>query len=264
MEGMDFKRMQYARLLFGPLEWIETLTIRDEQLSKDGVMKIGSPSDFIHPPLVDTYMPTLQTFSLAVSTALTEILTSLSSILMLLPSDSLENSHRPYLASPDVIRLLRYAPQPLSERGSSHLAHTDLGSLTFLFTRQWGLQVLGAGEWKWVEPRAGYAIVNLGDCLSLLTNSLLKSCTHRVGPLPGRPMEERYSFAYLLRPQDETVMRAVRSPLVGMAEVAQGEEKEKEEEEEEFTCAEWIQRKFGALRANTWDEKKNWVLTGAA
>ena len=202
-------------------------------------------------------MPSLRTFSLAVSTAAITILASLSSTLALSPFESLQNSHRPDVASPNLVRLLKYAAQPLSERGCSHIPHTDLGSLTFLFTRQHGLQILGAesGEWEWVKPRAGYATVNLGDCLSLLTNKLLKSCRHRVSALPGRAMRERYSFAYFLRAQDDAVMKAVRSPLVKADEVV--------ESEEEFTSAEWMRKKYAMLRGDTWNEKSSWILTGA-
>lgn len=227
-----------------------------KKLPKDGILNLG-PTEFKRPQVVDNHMASLRTFSLAVSIAATTILASLSSTLTLSPLDSLQTSHRPHLASPNLIRLLKYAPQPLSERGSSHIPHTDLGSLTFLFTRQYGLQILGAdsGAWEWVKPRAGYATVNLGDCLSLLTNKCLKSCRHRVNALPGRGMEERYSFAYFLRPQDETVMRPVRSPLVSVAEVGEGEAG--------FTSAEWMRRKYAMLRGETWNEKSSWILTGA-
>ena len=68
-------------------------------------------------------------------------------------------------------------------------------------------------------------------------------------------MEERYSFAYFLRPRDETVMRAVRSPLLSVAEV--------DEETEGFTSAEWMRRKYMMLRGETWNEKSSWILTGA-
>ena len=97
--------------------------------------------------------------------------------------------------------------------------------------------------------------MNLGDCLSLLTNKCLKSCRHRVNAFPGRVMEERYSFAYFLRPQDETVMRPVRSPLVSVGEVV--------ESEVGFTSAEWMRRKYAMLRGKTWNEQSSWILTGA-
>ena len=68
-------------------------------------------------------------------------------------------------------------------------------------------------------------------------------------------MEERYIFASFWRAQDETVMRAVTSPLVSVAEVAEGEGA--------FTSAEWMRRKYAMLRGETWNEKSSWILNGA-
>lgn len=257
VKRMGFNRMRYA--MFPPfLEFFTLrLTIRDKKLPKDGILNIGPSSGFKHPQIVDAHMPSLRTFSLAVSVAATTILTSLSATLQLPRCETLQASHRPDLTSPNLIRLLKYAAQPPSERGSSHIPHTDLGSLTFLFTRQYGLQILGteSGKWEWVEPRDGYATVNVGDCMSLLTNRLFKSCRHRVSALPARPMGQRYSFAYFLRPRDETAMKAVMSPLVSAPEDSEGEE--------EFTSAEWMRRKYAMLRGQTWNEKSSWILTGA-
>lgn len=81
-------------------------------------------------------------------------------------------------------------------------AHTDFGSLTLLFGRVGGLQVLvpegmrgegegeengrGEGErWVYVRPLEGHAIVNVGDALSFFTGGLLRSCVHRVVAAPG-------------------------------------------------------------------------------
>lgn len=220
-------------------------------------MKLGDESDFQRPQVADSYMPSLRNFTLAISTAASTILHALSSNLLLQADENLNNVHRTHLPSPDLIRLLRYHSQPLSERGSSHVPHTDLGSMTFLFTKQYGLQILGAEsqDWEWVQPREGHATVNIGDCLSLLTNKLLRSCRHRVSALPGQAMKERYSFAYFLRAEDETPMRAVKSPLV--SEVGG------EEEEEVFTSGEWMKRKYAMLRKDTWKKDSNWILTGA-
>ncbi|GAB1210901.1 hypothetical protein ATERTT37_000011 [Aspergillus terreus] len=96
---------------------------------------------------------------------------------------NLKLNHELTAPSLDIIRLLKYQPQPASEQVViPHAAHTDMGSLTFLFTRQLGLQIQCPGDgneaedWRWVQPpRAGHAIVNLGDSLSLLTNGVLRS-----------------------------------------------------------------------------------------
>ena len=218
-------------------------------------MQLGDECDFQRPDVVDSYLPSLHSFTVAISIAASAIFHALSSHLLLQAKENLHNVHRTHLPSPDLIRLLRYHSQPLSERGSSHIPHTDLGSMTFLFTKQYGLQILGADgqTWEWVQPREGHATVNIGDCLSLLTNKLFRSCRHRVSALPGQAMKERYSFAYFLRAEDETPMRAVKSPLIRGAG----------EEEECFTSGEWMKRKYAMLRKDTWNEGNNWILTGA-
>lgn len=48
------------------------------------------------------------------------------------------------------LRLLKYYAQHFHEPGPPQTAHTNLGSLTVLFSKHSGLQVLqkGAGEWS--------------------------------------------------------------------------------------------------------------------
>lgn len=178
---------------------------------------------------------------------------SLSKTLRLDPTEGFENFHRPGISSPDLLRLLKYHPQPVSERGPPQTPHTDLGSLTFLFTRQPGLQVLPRGkqEWTYVAPKAGHAIINLGDGMSLLSNGLLQSCLHRVAPLPGAAFQTRYSFAYLQRAEDITPMIGLKSGLIPAHET----------KEAVFTSGEWLQRKFGMLRGATHTSAEGWVLT---
>lgn len=42
-----------------------------------------------------------------------------------------------------------------------------------------------SGEWLWVKPKKGCAIVNLGDAAVKFTNGVLCSGRHRVIPAPG-------------------------------------------------------------------------------
>lgn len=183
------------------------------------------------------------------------MLSSLSRSLELDLDDDFCKTHRSHLPSPDLVRLLRYHAQPPSEQGSSHVLHTDLGSMTFLFIKQDGLQILGAksGEWEWMLPKKGYATVNIGDCLSLLTNKTFRSCRHRVKAAPGQAMKERYSFAYFMRPDEDAFMKAVSSPLVPKVD----------RQDEVFTSAQWLQRKYAMLRRDTWKKDENWMLSGA-
>ena len=89
----------------------------------------------------------------------------------------------------------------------------------------------------------------------MLTGGLLHSCLHRVGPRPGRAMEERYSFAYLQRAEDDVRMEA----LPGFGNEVAGTK-------EVYTSREWLEKKFGVLRRKTWTEETEAqrILTGSA
>ncbi|KAH7371054.1 hypothetical protein BKA66DRAFT_536042 [Pyrenochaeta sp. MPI-SDFR-AT-0127] len=86
-----------------------------------------------------------------------------------------------------------------------HNKHTDIGSLTFLLPKQWGLQILSTqtGQWEFVTPRPGHAVINVGDSLHFPSERKLVSVVHRVIPLHEKQEEDRYSIAYFLRVNDD-------------------------------------------------------------
>lgn len=91
-------------------------------------------------------------------------------------------------------------------------SHTDFGSITLLFNWLGGLQIQSrdpakVGQWEYVKPVEGCAIINLGDGMVTFTNGMLKSAKHRVVPAPGEQVEvERYSVVYFVRPHNEATM----------------------------------------------------------
>lgn len=129
------------------------------------------------------------------------IMASLSNALHADSSDRFEQHHRDEAESNTTLVLLRY-PKDVSASNVGHNAHTDIGSLTLLFSKQPGLQILSpeTHEWEWVAPREGHAIINIGDSLRFLSGKRLASCMHRVIPTTDHPTENRYSIAYFLRP----------------------------------------------------------------
>lgn len=191
------------------------------------------------------------------------IFRTLSDALCVEPHERFESFHRPAHPSPDIVRLLKYHEHRVSPEAPyvPQVPHTDLGSLTFLFAPSPGLQILrpDADEWAYVQPRPCHAVVNLGDALSMLTGGFLRSSLHRVGPLPGADMPERYSFAFLMRPENRIIMRPVKSPLITPIHYASWES------QSSCTSGEWMARKFGALRAGQTKENANedWVLSSA-
>jgi len=98
--------------------------------------------------------------------------------------------------------MFRYVPgDDRTDRCIGHQQHTDIGSLTLLFSEQWGLQVQppGTDKWEFIQPREGHAVINVGDSLRFASGKKLYSCIHRVVPTDNP--HPRYSIAYFLRPE---------------------------------------------------------------
>lgn len=131
------------------------------------------------------------------------MLSCLSTALSLTGEDRFESSHRNEYKSNSALAMMRYLPgDPTSSKEIGHQKHTDIGSLTLLFSEQWGLQVLppGCDTWSFVEPKAGHAVINVGDSLRFASGHRLFSCIHQVVPIDN--ISDRYSIAFFLRPEN--------------------------------------------------------------
>lgn len=129
------------------------------------------------------------------------LLANLSDVSSLDGRTRFEEHHRDDKPSNTTLVLLHYPQQGLDD-GMGHNKHTDIGSITLLFTEQWGLQLQRPWsiDWEFVAPRDGHAIINIGDSLRFLSGKLFSSCLHRVVPVAAD--EDRYSIAYFLRPEN--------------------------------------------------------------
>lgn len=157
-------------------------------------------------------------------------------------SDSFESCHTLGTSPLDLLRLLKY-PNAIGDAtfGIPQLAHSDMGSLTFLFTGSPRLQILPSGTkmWRNVLPVPGHAIVNFGDAMKILSGGKIESVSHRVVTVPGKQVRDRCSFAFLVRPKLTAQMAALprfRSEM----EV---------EDKVPMTCEEWVSMRFSQLRA---------------
>ncbi|EON98360.1 putative 2og-fe oxygenase superfamily protein [Phaeoacremonium minimum UCRPA7] len=134
------------------------------------------------------------------------ILSALSTGLGLTGAARFENSHRNDRPSTSTLAMMHYVPSdPAKDHNVGHQKHTDISSLTLLFSEQWGMQIRppGAREFGFVAPKVGSAIVNVGDSLRFASGHTMQSCIHRV--VPANPTEHRYSIAYFLRAEDDTM-----------------------------------------------------------
>ncbi|KAF9889004.1 hypothetical protein FE257_007981 [Aspergillus nanangensis] len=114
--------------------------------------------------------------------------------------------HRQDCESLTTLAMFRYPRQESATTGVGHNKHTDIGTLTFLLCEQWGLQVLcrDPDGWRFVAPKPGHAVINVGDTLCFLSSNRVRSAVHRVIPKRGLQHEDRYSIAYFLRAANET------------------------------------------------------------
>lgn len=157
-----------------------------------------------------------------------------------LPAGTLQNLHRRQAVSGDQVRFVKAPPQPQDDRRTALGQHTDFGSVTVLFNRLGGLQVLPPGadaEWVYVRPLPGLAIVNLGDAMVKFTNGLFRSNIHRVVSPPGCQGDStRYSLVYFSRPEESVMLRRLEgSDLIPVIEEGQVEE--------EINSKDWIIRR---------------------
>ncbi|SPO06750.1 related to gibberellin 20-oxidase [Cephalotrichum gorgonifer] len=134
------------------------------------------------------------------------ILSALSTSLGLTGAARFENTHRNDRPSTTTLAMMHYIPSdPAKDENVGHQKHTDISSLTFLFSEQWGLQIRppGSKEFGFVEPKKGCAVINVGDSLRFASGHTMQSCIHRV--VPFDPTEHRYSIAYFMRAEDSTM-----------------------------------------------------------
>jgi isopenicillin N synthase-like dioxygenase len=85
--------------------------------------------------------------------------------------------------------------------------HTDSGTLTLLFYKDWSIHAFlpDADRWAFIPPPPeGCTLVNVADTLQTLSEGKLHSPKHRVTqPIDGA--KNRYFLSYFLRPENEWI-----------------------------------------------------------
>jgi isopenicillin N synthase-like dioxygenase len=160
-----------------------------------------------------------------------------------LPHGTLANMHRMSAVGTDQIRLTRTNPPHMEHGGIPE--HRDASSMTLLFNKQSGLQILppGGSQWCYVRPLPGHAIVNLGDAMVTFTNGLLRSNPHRVvAPCGSEVGQARYSLVYFMRPENAAMIKRLEgSDVIPKLDV--------DEVERDLTGEEWVTERFKAILA---------------
>ena len=113
-----------------------------------------------------------------------------------------------------VMRLLHYPPlgEEAPEGAIRAAAHGDINTITLLLgAEEAGLELLTKqGSWKAVDVPEGALVINVGDMLDRLTNSRLRSTTHRVvNPKGAAAKRARFSMPFFLHFRPDYVIETL-------------------------------------------------------
>jgi isopenicillin N synthase-like dioxygenase len=165
----------------------------------------------------------------------------LFAIILELPEDYFSHIHRYNEKSDCHLRYMKYHSRTPEVNAALNnvwvKGHTDFGSMTLLFRQPIAaLQVRTPEEtWKYVKPYPASITVNIADSLSFLTNGYLKSSIHRVvAPPPDQAHLDRLGVLYFVRPEDNTELKVVPSPLLQRLGL------DKQPEGPVVTAGEWV------------------------
>jgi isopenicillin N synthase-like dioxygenase len=115
-----------------------------------------------------------------------------------------------------VMRLLHYPPlsDDAPQGAIRAAAHGDINTITLLLgAEEAGLELLTKqGDWKAVDVPEGALVINVGDMLDRLTNSKLRSTTHRVvNPHGEAAKRARFSMPFFLHFRPDFVIETLPS-----------------------------------------------------
>ncbi|GIZ42856.1 hypothetical protein CKM354_000610700 [Cercospora kikuchii] len=170
------------------------------------------PENHLTGDIIDGGMPVVREFQQDSYNALVQVLTCLS-------DPNVASIHSADRASRTNCVILRY-PHDAPFESSGHNEHKDMGTLTLLLTEQWGLQIQDPVDsvWKYVPPPRTGAIVNVGDSLSFISRGKYLSALHRVDRINDGTREDKYSFAFFLRPADDAEYQDSEGNIMTAAE----------------------------------------------
>lgn len=160
-----------------------------------------SQGTFVFPKTLEDHAVLLERFSSLCHSVNQTMLSCLSDALKLDNASRFENSHRDGRPSDTALNLF-YAPTKRKRTDVVDTTHTDSGTLTLLFSDQWGIMMEHpeTKAWAFIEPKPGCALINVADFLQSLSGNKLHSCRHCVTqPVDG--FQRRYYVVSFLRPE---------------------------------------------------------------
>lgn len=215
-------------------------------IAKDHMHGVAPTREY--PDVIKDETPLLKAFTKDAHTCGMLVLTTLAKQLGLEPNAFTDRNIFTH-PSGDHCRLTRKIPHSSDAKAIGLPSHTDFGSVTILFTWLAGLQIQShdpkkVGEWEFVKPLPGHAIINLGDAMVKFTSGELKSAKHRVVPAPGdQANEDRYSIVYFVRPANDVWMEPLEKFKARGDVKVGGKINDAWEEGKTFRAGEWMRQR---------------------
>ncbi|KAJ9143380.1 hypothetical protein NKR23_g6630 [Pleurostoma richardsiae] len=135
-----------------------------------------------------------------------------------LAADYFSSAHNDEKGPGSVLRMLHYPKlETLPDKNFPRLyAHTDWGSLTFVWPRSGGLEVeTPSGTWLEVPLVQQGVIVNVGDAMSLWSGRSLKSTLHKISFDKLPVGDDRWSMAYFVNANQDAPLSVLRREING-------------------------------------------------
>ncbi|KAB1223612.1 Protein SRG1 [Morella rubra] len=150
----------------------------------------------LFPKLPLPFRETLEAYSLELKSLAKKILDLMAKALRMEATDMKEL----FEEGNQAMRMNYYPPCPQPELVIGLNPHSDAGGLTILLqlNETEGLQILKDGMWTPIKPLPDAFVVNVGDCLEILTNGMYRSIEHRA---TVNSEKERLSIATFYSPK---------------------------------------------------------------
>jgi len=172
-----------------------------------------------HPQALRPFLPEIEAFVEHCHVNILHPIVGLLALGLEMPEESMVNIHKYDAQGESWLRFMKYYPRSKDEEEKTKnvwlKGHTDLGSVTILWSQPVAaLQIMSAeGRWKWVKHIENALVINIGDSLEFLSGGFYKATIHRVVQPPpsqrGHPRLGVFYFAMLdndvrLKPLEES------------------------------------------------------------
>ncbi|KAH8080735.1 Clavaminate synthase-like protein [Cristinia sonorae] len=192
-----YKPRQYWHIDAGVHDQIETYNINRDVSKKE------------HPQTLRPFLPEIQQFSRHSHFNVLHPILRLLTLGMDLPEETFVNLHGFNSIGESYVRFMKYFPRSDDEKSKTNnvwlKGHTDMGSITVLYSQPVAaLQILAPdGKWLWIRHIPNALVINVGDALEYLSGGFYRATIHRVvQPPPSQRGYTRLGVYYFAMPDD--------------------------------------------------------------